>query len=276
MDELLTRRIVGLLTLILAALLLSWLLPRPGLHRLQGEGERVVTMDLTRPDSQPEEVLPMDPERSAAAEVVPPPLPPTEPHSGEAGANASEPQAGETEDADEGAAPDQAHAVDPTEPEPVVPLPAIPPRPVAPPKPMAEQKPLEVLPPTPAVKPAPKPEASLKPDPKPQPTSEQKPTPVTPPAEVAALPPPAKPVAAPKPAGAVTVQAGAYSFVEKAEGVRERAQAAGVSCLISPADTAKGTLYRLRCGPFADKAKADAAVQKLKSNGIAAQVVSGG
>lgn len=261
-DEVLTRRIVGLVTLILAAFLLSWLLPRPGLHRLQGEGERVVTMDLTRPDSQPEEVLPVDPEQAAATEPATPPLPPAESVTRDEAVQADDPELPETAPATERPAENEVAA-----------LPA-PPKPIVPPKPAAMEKPGEIVPPKPAVKPEPKPVPPPKPEiiKKPEP----KPAPVAAPAEAAPAQLPKPAVNGPKAGTAVAVQAGAYSFLEKAEGVRSRAQSAGVSCVISPAETAKGTLYRLRCGPFADKTKADVAVQKLKSSGIAAQVVSGG
>ena len=78
MDEVVVRRVVGVVTLAIVAFLLSWLLPRPGLDRLRGGEERVVTMDLTRPDSRPEEravgVTPESVQEAAAAaepEAVP-------------------------------------------------------------------------------------------------------------------------------------------------------------------------------------------------------------
>ncbi|MGH8517411.1 MAG: SPOR domain-containing protein [Panacagrimonas sp.] len=96
-----------------------------------------------------------------------------------------------------------------------------------------------------------------------------------------AVPTPPKPPAASAPAspsgsGQVMVQAGAFSFLDKAEAVRERAGAQGQRCVVSPAETPKGTLYRLRCGPYADRAQAQAAANKLSAAGIAAQVVGGG
>ena len=227
MDEVVLRRVVGVVTLAIAAFLLSWLLPRPGLDRLRGEGERVVTVDLTRPDSRPQEVPPpsegSDPAEAPSppvAEAAPaPPEPPSEPAPA-----AAEP-----------------FVAAPSKPVPAEPKPAEP-------KP-AESKPVESKPP------------------------ESKPAPSPP--KVAEALKPAKPAAAPG-AGQVMVQAGAYSFLDKAEAVRTRAGAQGQHCVISPAETPKGTLYRLRCGPYPDRDKAQAAVKALTASGIAAQVIGGG
>ena len=239
MDEVLLRRLVGVVTLAIAAFLLSWLLPRPGLDRLRGEGERVVTVDLTRPDARPQEI----PMPSAAEEPpveAPPPVAEPEPSSpspsppvpAQAAVESPKPAATPpvskpTEPADKAPTPEPAKVV------------AQAPKPEAPPKP-AEPKPAEPKPP----------------EPKPS-----KPAIETPAAGGT---------------GQVMVQAGAFSFLDKAEGVRERAGALGQRCVISPAETAKGTLYRLRCGPYADRAQAQAAVNKLTGSGIAAQVVGGG
>jgi len=139
--------------------------------------------------------------------------------------------------------------------------------------PQAEPKPQPKPEPKPVAKPEPKP--TPKPEPKPAPKPVVEPTP-KPPAPVAKPAPATKPVESASSSGKVVVQAGAYSLLDKAETVRGQASARGVNCFISPAETAKGTLYRLRCGPFADRAKADAAVKALSGGGIAAQVVSGG
>ena len=58
MDETLLKRLVGVVALILAAMLLTSILPKPGPEGLDGGAERVVTMDLTRADSAPVEVEP--------------------------------------------------------------------------------------------------------------------------------------------------------------------------------------------------------------------------
>ena len=272
MDEVVARRVVGVLTLAIAAFLLSWLLPRPGLERLRGEQERVVTMDLTRADSRPEEApLPASGDDEAfvgsARENAEPQAPPTAP--------------GETQ-RDQPVAPapvppvaaqdDAPPALPDPDPVDVIALPTLPPtgeaRPVPKPAPKPEGKPA----PKPDVKPEPKP--AVKPEIKPEPKPAA--PPVAKPAEPTPKPAVATPTPKPAASGKIVVQAGAYSLLDKAEGVRARASARGVSCFISPAETAKGTLYRLRCGPFADRAKADAAVNALKGDGIQAQVVSGG
>lgn len=238
MDEVLLRRMVGLVTLAIGAFLLSWLLPRPGLERLQAGGERVVTMDLTRPDSLPQERI--DPE-DAERDLAPAPVSeaPRAPESAPAGDNHNE-----------SGAPTEAEGQQP-------------------------QTALDAAPAAPEVKadPKPEPKPEAKPEPKPAPKAETKPEPKL----VASPPTPAasKPATA-SGSGAVAVQAGAFSHLDKAEGVRARAASQGVSCAISPVETAKGTLYRLRCGPYADRATADGVVRKLTSAGIAAQVVGAG
>jgi DedD protein len=231
MDEVVLRRVVGVITLAIAAFLLSWLLPRPGLDRLRGEGERVMTVDLTRPDSRPQEVLPPSAEEAAAVE--PQPAPTAEP------VPAPEPAVAENSKPAE-----PAHAVEPPKPAAAI-VSAKP----------AEPKPVE-------------PKAAE--SPKPAPPKPAEPKPAKPAAE-------APPVASSGGgSGKVMVQAGAYSFLDKAEGVRARAGAQGQHCVISPAETSKGTLYRLRCGPYADGAAAQAAVKTLTAAGIAAQVVGAG
>lgn len=284
MDDVLKRRLVGVCTLALGAFLLSWLLPRPGLERLQGTRERVVTIDLTRPDAPVQE--------RRAGEPAPP--------------------AAAVEPVDAGAAPgvaSQMRSVAPTDEgprlgtDPPLPPPELSPAPefapdagsdaVRPSAPPAASKPAAPSAPRPDTKPVPTPEpkAERKPDPKPAVTSAnpsataadtpaRKPAPDKPAAKPAAKPVPSTapntPAVKPATGGKVLVQAGAYSHLDKAESVRARAAGGGVSCVISPADTAKGTLYRLRCGPYADRAAADRAIGALKAAGIAAQVVSGG
>ncbi len=260
MDEVVVRRVVGVITLALAAFLLSWLLPRPGLERLRGESERVVTMDLTQPDSRPEEAGTATPDEEGDRGVA---TPVTE-------IVADEPLAPPT-------GPGQERSGRSVAPAPVPPVAAQDP---APPRPPAD--PVEVIAlPKPGPAPKPMPKSEPKPGPKPELKPEPQPAPETKPPAV--LPPPAMPetearpaTTAPSPGGKVFVRAGAYSFLEKAEGVRKRAALLGVICFVSPTETPKGTLYGLRCGPFADRDKADAAVKALTADGIAAQRIGGG
>lgn len=250
MDEVLRRRLVGVLTLGIAAFLLSWLLPRPGLERLQGSAERVVTMDLTRADSLPEEVLRAEDIVYAQDEQ------PTGPAAGDdSGVSVSA--------SDESEVPAEANNSPDTAAESLVAEPA---SAMASPKSEAE----------PAPEPEPEPVTAPKPEPKPMPKAEPKPTPKPEPKPVP------KPAAKPAPAPAVPsggkliVQAGAYSHLDKAEDARARSKALGVGCVISPGETAKGTLYRVRCGPYPSREAADAVVKKLSAAAIPAAVVAGG
>ena len=252
MDEVLVRRLAGLLTLATVAFLLSWLLPRPGLERLQGSEERVVTMDLTRADSLPEEVLRAEDIVYAQDEQ------PTGPATGDGSdvsVGATEQSIAESHSAGEREAETAALVAKPAVP--VTPAPPPTPEPKSEPKP--ESKPAPVAAPKPEPEPAPKPTPAPKPEPKPA-----APKPVT------------KPTAAPAAGGKLIVQAGAYSHLDKAEDVRARAKALGIPCVISPGETAKGTLYRLRCGPYPNRDTAVAAVKKLTAAAIPAAIVSGG
>lgn len=251
MDETLLRRLVGLATLAIAAFLLSWLLPRPGLQRLQGE--RVVTMDLSRADSQPEEQLP-GAELETPGPAIAPGTASVVPH------------------------PDRDRDWDPADRWPEDAEAAMPPESAE-----ADEAPAIANPATAA--PAPEPKTDTKPGAKtepgaatsppaqradPAPTPPRKPDPATP-----APRPAPKPASSPAVGGGVQVQAGAYSFLDKAEGVVARARSSGVSCLVSPAETSRGTLYRVRCGPYSSREDAAAAVKTLAAASIAAQVVSG-
>lgn len=285
MDEALIRRLVGLLTIAIAAFMLSWLLPRPGLQRLQGDSERVVTMDLTRPDSLPEEAEPGSDEETPETGIA---------ASGAGTVSGTEypgrdgPSSPPTDIAPAPVPPVKATDLDPapSEPEPVVPIVLPTPDLQAAPKPdakKAESKPVAKPITKPESKPTPKPESKPEPksEAKPVPKPESKPT-ANPAAEAPVQKPSSAPPAVSKPpvaasaSGSVAVQAGAYSHLDKAESVRGKAAAAGVNCVISPAETAKGTLYRLRCGPYADRAKADAAIKTLATQSIAAQVMGAG
>lgn len=257
MDEVLRRRLVGVLTLGIAAFLLSWLLPRPGLERLQGSAERVVTMDLTRADSLPEEVLRAEDIVYAQDEQ------PTGPAAGDdSGVSVS---AG-----DEAEVPAEANNSPDTATEGLVAEPA---SAMASPKseaePAPEPEPEPVIAPKPEPKPTPKAEPKPAPKPEPKPVPKPEPTPAAP--KQAAKPAPAVPSG-----GKLIVQAGAYSHLDKAEDARARSKALGVGCVISPGETAKGTLYRVRCGPYPSREAADAVVKKLSAAAIPAAVVAGG
>ncbi|MGQ0618611.1 MAG: SPOR domain-containing protein [Panacagrimonas sp.] len=245
------KRLVGVVALILAALLLTSILPTPGRHGLDGKAERVVTIDLTHADSMPVELTPPGDELESGA-TAPRPVdaaarggiltPPAE--SGLAFQN-EEPIATAESPVPTGASPTVA----------------------VPPPPESEVENRKPVTPTPP----PTMPAIAAPTPPPKKTA---------PVEIAAPPSatmksPARP--APTGSGRWQVQAGAFSQLDRAEGVRAKAGAAGVSCLISPAEgTQGGTLYRVRCGPYATRALGEAAVRALGRSGVKAQMIGAG
>ncbi|MGQ0701064.1 MAG: SPOR domain-containing protein [Panacagrimonas sp.] len=255
-----SRLLTGLLTVTIIAFVLSWFLPEPEAEETRDDKERLVTMDLTQPDSQPQELVSGDADGDPPADSM----------------DAVSPAPDKLESAVAAVAPDPAVPAN----APVPPLPPIPPE--------GANKPEVAAAPAP-----PLPNASVSPQTPPQPAKPSEPKPVPTPAPKTETKPQSAaiavaPKAAPKPVakpaaakaavakGPVTVQAGAYSNLSKAEGVRGKARALGVDCVISPADTAKGTMYRLRCGPFDSRANADAAVKKLSAKKIDAQILIGG
>ncbi|MGQ0502295.1 MAG: SPOR domain-containing protein [Panacagrimonas sp.] len=260
MDKTLIRLLAGLLTLAFLAFLLSLVLPSSDEEKPESAPERVVTMDLTQTDSQPQEATPGDApppdsmdavtEPSEAAPDAPAPAIPGEP-----GASSAPPL--ETPSQPSATAEPPSPATGPAVPQ-GEPAGAVP-EPVAP-RPAPAKDPAPLVPePRPAPKPAPKP--ATKPATKP----------VTKPSAPAraVAPSPGKRNAS----GNFVVQGGAYSFLDKAESVRAKARALGIGCVVSPGETSRGVVYRLRCGPYAALAGADAAARKLGANGIPAQVI---
>ena len=68
--------------------------------------------------------------------------------------------------------------------------------------------------------------------------------------------------------GSFMVQIGAFSSEEKLEAARAKAKAAGFKTVTEKISTANGERTRLRVGPFADRAAAAAARDKLKTEGL--------
>jgi len=269
MDEALKRRLIGALILIIAVFIISLLLPRPGVVHTDENNQRV-TLDLT--GNTPEPV-------AAAPTPVPPVIAatPTPVDSG-AGNNA-----------------DNANTAPEIE-EP--PLPA--PTPTAPV--VTQSAPVvEPAKPVVAVKPAPAPtpektevavvesprelklEESLKTKPTPE-KPKAKPVEKAPPKVVAKPAEPVTPKVVPKPAPTVVakpatatpaksrwyVQLGAFNDIDKAHQLLDKLKAKGLKGIISPLDSAKGTLYRARLGayPTQDQAKqAQASAAKLGYTG---------
>lgn len=98
-----------------------------------------------------------------------------------------------------------------------------------------------------------------------------------PPAPVASVPPatalPSKPDTSPKPAVppaaasgiGFAVQLGAFSKAADADALRDRVRAAGFSAFTESVDTDKGMLTRVRVGPVANRADADALKAQLRT-----------
>lgn len=124
---------------------------------------------------------------------------------------------------------------------------------------------------TPAAGSSAKPEVAVPPEagPRPKPAIETKP-------EAAAAPKPeAKPDPKPDPKAAsgkgFVMQVGAFSTSAKAKQVQQQLKAGGVASYIEPVETATGTRYRVKAGPFASTEAAQKARDKL----IAAKLVQG-
>lgn len=270
MDEKLKRRLAGAAVLLLIAFIVVSLLPTPQEAARQVDGE-VVTIAL-RDDviNEPGET-PRD--AAAAPEALPESAPSEIPQAASGRDQAGDIDAASGDDDGAGDAP-AAPPVKPQDAAPAVTPPKIEPAKPAPAKP---------LPPVAEVpKPAAKPEAAAKPEPaKPQappPTVEAAPAPAKP-AEApqpADTPKPAAPaVAAPPPAskppaggGSWYVQIGGFADIANARQAQDKAKAAGQGSILAPIDTAKGTLYRVRAGPYASREAAQAAQGALAGKGF--------
>lgn len=240
MNDVMLRRLIGIAVLLLTALALSFFLPRPGLVEPQADGTRLVTVDLSDPDSEAVEV----PEPGVLEATESP-------------AFAAEPETGASES-------ESVSALEVESPGDVKPAPNE--APIASPPASAPDRPAETDPIVnkPAVKATTPPEPTPKPQTKPLEPAPAKPA--KPP--VPATPPPAA-------AGGNTwyVQVGAYGKLENAEDVRAQVKALGVSSVISPADTAGGPLYRVRAGPY-PRAQADTIRERLVRGKLPANVVA--
>ncbi|CAN5122319.1 SPOR domain-containing protein [soil metagenome] len=122
----------------------------------------------------------------------------------------------------------------------------------------------------PAAKPAPKPPApTVKPAPA-KVAAALLPTPPAPPAPPALPAPPAS--APPAVRSGFAVQLSAPAAEADAVALRDKARAAGLTSFVQRVDTPGGVRYRVRVGPYADRASADAALgavnAKLGTHGI--------
>ncbi|HEY0917025.1 MAG TPA: SPOR domain-containing protein [Solimonas sp.] len=301
MNEQLKHRLIGALVLLAVALLMAFLLPKPG-HVERDDGVRRVTIDLDGGTSSP--VAQGD---RGTPPVIAAPAPgdesasagdPVEALDGEPEIDESGLAAGE-EDGRMAAAP---VAIRPSDtlaqaaPGRVLPAPG-----KAPPVQLKQDDRLQGLPnvtPPPqqaAVAPVAKPPVSVPVPAQPEIAARPKleppvartpveapaakpPAPVAPPQpklDVAAAKPVPAPAAKPaepaKPAGKArwSVQVGSYAALENARIAETKLKAAGLPTQFGPVDTAKGVLYRVRVGPLADEAAAQAAKAKAVQAGFA-------
>ncbi|HSW11728.1 MAG TPA: SPOR domain-containing protein, partial [Solimonas sp.] len=263
MNDVMKRRLVGALILLLVALVLAFLLPDPDRPRID-DGVRRVTIDLRNPGaaSQAPQGMPMTPPTIVAPA---PATPPTELET--AALETAEPQIEIDEPApatprnlppvnikpSDSLAQQALNRVTPPpaqpqnapvqlrqsemlhdlQPRPQLQLAQVPPEP---PKPAAPSP----LPPKPVVA------AQAPPLPKPAVPRPVEPKPVPPPKPEPAKPAPQAPAAVavtPPPAGKVrwTVQVGSYAEIANARTAESKLKAAGLPTLLSPVDTAKGT-----------------------------------
>lgn len=246
MNEKLKRRLAGAAVLLALTFVVVSLLPTPEQAARRPDAD-VVTIPL-------HEVVADEPAPSAAA-GTPPGLAAPEP------APATAPAEGEGEVADSSGDDDGAPVPDapPAEPRKPVQLAMEPalktPReePPGAPKPAdaapaATGQPAEALPSKPADKPVEPPAAK---------------TPVTAPAP--------KPM--PAPAGRWFVQVGGFADIANARQVQSRLQAMGEPNLLAPIDAAKGTIYRVRAGPYASRDAAQLALGKIAAAYPGSQLV---
>jgi DedD protein len=93
-------------------------------------------------------------------------------------------------------------------------------------------------------------------------------------AERAAQPASGRPAPAASANDRFVVQAGAYADAATARQVRRRIDAAGLHSYTQVVDTPAGKRVRVRVGPFASRSQAEHALQRIRSLGISAAVLS--
>ncbi|AXQ29460.1 SPOR domain-containing protein [Solimonas sp. K1W22B-7] len=307
------NRLIGALVLLAVALLMAFLLPKPG-HVERDEGLRRVTIDL---DGGPQEPV-VEGDRVTPPVIAAPDPALEDPLAGESAAVVDgEPEgaeAGMDSDSRMAAAPVSIRSSDSLEqaaPGRVLPAPVA----KAPPVQLKQDDSLHHLPDVPAQARAEAPAPSRRAMPPPvaaaaapaAPTVAAKPVPSLPPPaapakplskpEVAQVPKPVEPapVAKPKPApkpeiaaakpveppkpGPVagkerwSVQVGSFAEIGNARTAESKLKSAGLPTQFGPVDTAKGVLYRVRVAPLADEAAAKAAKAKAEQLGFAQATV---
>ena len=68
------------------------------------------------------------------------------------------------------------------------------------------------------------------------------------------------------------VNVGLFADASNARRVQERLVAAKLPVVVDPVESSRGTLSRIRVGPFADKAQAEKAAVQVRALGLEAQV----
>lgn len=144
------------------------------------------------------------------------------------------------------------------------------------PAPVVEAKPEPA--PAPAPEPEPKvakaePKPEAKPEPKPEPKPAAKPATGDDGAKAKALLE-GKSVDTAAAEGRFVVQVGAFSDAGKARETRQKVEKAGMKTYTQVAETSEGKRIRVRVGPFASRAEADKAAQKIKGLDLPAAILS--
>ena len=74
--------------------------------------------------------------------------------------------------------------------------------------------------------------------------------------------------------GRFVVQVGAFADAARARDVRQKVEHAGLKTYTQVAETKDGRRIRVRVGPFATKAEADKAIEKIKKLGLPASILT--
>ncbi|MGH8505827.1 MAG: SPOR domain-containing protein [Stenotrophobium sp.] len=242
MDEPLKRRLIGVCALLLLALLVSLVLPSPGVPVADGDGLKHVTLDLSQPPgaAAPAAAQPSSPMPPVIA--APPPRAVDGTVAEDDGAPQFDSPAGHDSVADSPDIPaQQAQSHAPQKPQAAA----------ANPVPTAASKVAKPVPPA---------------------TSSE----VAKPATVKPNPPPAAPAVATRSRAQQDnwfIQAGVFSDIDNARHLAERLKGGGYAAIISPAETQAGVAYRVKSGPYNSHEQAEAAQQGLPKIGIAHSII---
>ncbi len=237
MNEKLKRRLIGAAVILFAAVLIASVLPEPRLQPGPDEDVRVVTIPLQ------ESAIATAPAQMGSSMAF------------------AEDDGGVGFPGDDDAPPEIAGDS----------LPAATPTPIpATPRPTAAPTPKPTAAPTP--KPTVTPVATPKPTPSQTPTAAPTPAPTPKPTVVPTPAPTVVPTPATAPAAAGQrwwVQIGSYADIVNAREAESRLRAMGQAVVVAPIESASGTLYRVRSGPYANEAEAQAAQTLIARSGYA-------